>query len=67
MTRAHKIVSKVVGEAAYPGNIGFDELVKFYKVASTPQQEEMKKVLKKGDWLAFKDLVGKVVNVKLRG
>ena len=34
-----------INEAAYPGNIGFEEMVKFYKYAMEYEIEEMEKVI----------------------
>jgi enolase len=53
-------------EAAYPGNIGFEEMVEFYKVASKSEIAEMEKVIKKGDWNKFKELVTKVTGKDLK-
>ena len=53
-------------EAAYPGNIGFEEMVEFYKVASKSEISEMEKVIKKGDWNKFKQLVTKVTGKDLK-
>jgi hypothetical protein len=53
-------------EAAYPGNIGFEEMVEFYKVASKPEISEMEKLIKKGDWNKFKDLIKKVTGKDLK-
>ena len=53
-------------EAAYPGNIGFVEMVEFYKVASPSEIKEMEKIIKKGDWNKFKELITKVTGEKLK-
>ncbi len=53
-------------EAAYPGNIGFEEMVKFYQVASKSEITEMEKIIKKGDWNKFKELVTKVTGKELK-
>ena len=53
-------------EAAYPGNIGFAEMVEFYKVASKSEITEMEKIVKKGDWNKFKELITKVTGEKLK-
>ena len=53
-------------EAAYPGNIGFVEMVEFYKVASNPEIKEMEKIIKKGDWNKFKELITKVTGRDLK-
>lgn len=53
-------------EAAYPGNIGFEEMVKFYQSASKSEVAEMEKIVKKGDWNKFKELITKVTGEKLK-
>jgi hypothetical protein len=53
-------------EASYSGNIGFEELSKFYKAASNEQKKEMDKILEREDWNAFKNLIRKVVDIKLK-
>ena len=53
-------------EAAYPGNIGFEEIVNFYKVASKSEVSEMEKLIKKGDWNKFKELIKKVTGKDLK-
>lgn len=53
-------------EAAYPGNIGFEEMVEFYQVASKSEISEMEKLIKKGDWNKFKDLIKKVTGKDLK-
>ena len=55
-----------LSEAAYPGNLGFEELVDFYKVASNKEVSEMEKIIKKGDWNKFKQLVQKVTGKELK-
>ena len=53
-------------EAAYPGNIGFEEMVNFYQVASKSEISEMEKLIKKGDWNKFRDLIKKVTGKDLK-
>ncbi len=60
------IIMPGLDEAAYPGNIGFEEMVEFYKVASKSEIKEMEKVIKKGDWNKFKELVTKVTGKDLK-
>ena len=62
MTRA----SQILNEFAYKGNIGFTELVEFYRKASPKQIKEMETVVGKGDWDSFKALVERVLGVKLQ-
>jgi len=55
-----------VNEAAYPHNIGFQELVEFYKVAKKIQKIQMEKLIKEEDWEGFKKLIRKTMGVKLK-
>lgn len=57
---------KQIYEAAYAANIGFEEMVKFYKKASKSEEAEMEKILRKSDFDAFKKLIAKVLGVKLK-
>lgn len=57
---------KKLNEAAYSGNIGFEELVKFYQKADDKQEEEMEKIISKEDWVAFKKLIKKVLGISLK-
>ncbi len=60
------ILAPTVYEAAYPGNIGFEELVQYYEVASKQEIKEMEKVIKKGDWNKFRLLIKKVIGKELK-
>lgn len=53
-------------ESSYPGNIGFEEMVKFYQMAKPNQIKEMEKAIKSENWEAFKNLIRKVVGVMLK-
>ena len=55
-----------VNEAAYAGNIGFEELTKFWKVASETQIEDMEEIIRSGDWKDFRILIKKVVGITLK-
>jgi hypothetical protein len=69
MTKASEVIVSLkcaMTEAAYPGNIGFHEMVKFYQVASHQQIEAMETVIKNSDWSGFKSLINKVLKVKLQ-
>ena len=61
-----RILCSELTEAAYPGNIGFEEMVKFYKIANKKQLEEMIKIIDKSDWLKFKTLIEDVISEKLQ-
>ncbi|GEM_PF-3006805 len=52
-------------EASYAGNIGFEEMVKFYRSASDNEIEIMEKIIKRNDWNAFKKLIEKVLGISL--
>jgi hypothetical protein len=55
-----------LGEAAYPNNVGFAEMVKFYQTAKPAELKAMEMVIKGEDWEAFKALIQKVLKVKLK-
>lgn len=55
-----------LSEAAYSGNIGFEEMCKFYDVATPAEEEKMKKILHDEDWEAFKKLINEVLKIKLK-
>ena len=57
---------KDLNEAAYSGNIGFEEMCKFYEIATPTEQAKMEKVLKDEDWEGFKKLIQDVVGTKLK-
>ncbi len=50
----------------YEGNIGFEEMVKFYQKANDDQIEKMEEIIKKDDWESFKKLIRKVTGTKLK-
>jgi len=52
-------------EASYAGNLGFEEMVKFYRAASDTEIDMMERVIKKNDWSSFKKLVEKVLGITL--
>jgi hypothetical protein len=60
------ILAPTVAEAAYMGNIGFEEMTTFYKVASKKEIKEMENIIKLGDWEKFKNLIFKVTGKKLK-
>ena len=60
------ILAPTVAEAAYPGNIGFEEMTQFYQVASKSEIREMEKVIKSGDWNKFRLLIQKVIGKELK-
>jgi len=57
---------KHILEASYSKNIGFEEMVKFYKVANKQQEKEMEEIIIKNDWIGFKKLIFRVLGVKLK-
>ncbi len=52
-------------ELAYKGNIGFSEMVTFYKKATDKEMEEMEIIIQNNDWNGFKKLIKKVLGVNL--
>jgi len=65
-TMIKKILTPGLDEAAYPGNIGFEEMVKFYELADKEQLKRMEKAIEKNDWSTFKSLIDEVVGTKLK-
>lgn len=55
-------------EATYPGNIGFEEMVKFWRTAKKEDIKEMDKLLSKSkpSFDEFKELIRKVVGTELK-
>ncbi len=58
-------MKKMITEAAYPGNIGFEEMVSFYKVASKREIALLEKAIKSDNWEQFKDIIQVVLKIKL--
>lgn len=52
-------------EASYQGNLGYSEMLKFYKIASNKDIEEMERLLKAGDYKAAWRFLQKVTKTKL--
>lgn len=63
MSDARKILNTF--EASFKQNIGFVELVQFYKTASPSEIKEMEKIVKKNDWEKFKEIIERVLKVRL--
>ena len=55
-----------MNEASYDGNIGFEELAKFWKISTPTQKKKMNEALEKEDWEMFKELIRIVVGTKLK-
>jgi hypothetical protein len=55
-------------EVSYPGNIGFEEMVQFWKKAEKEDLKKMDKLLSKPkpNFNDFKDLIRDVVDVELK-
>lgn len=53
-------------EMIYDGNIGFEEMVKFYQNASDADAMRMGIIVKRGDWESFKKLIKKVTGTQLK-
>lgn len=61
-----KMKNYITNEASYIGNIGFEELVKFYKIANKSDIKKMEEIIKNNEWIAFKRLIRKVTRVNLK-
>lgn len=54
-----------IKEAAYAGNLSFEEMIKFYQVATDEQIKKMEKLIKKNSWVGVKKLIKLVLGVEL--
>lgn len=57
---------QLIKEAVYSGNIGFEEMVRFYQKASPKEIKMMEKLLKNENWKRFKELIKKVLGIELK-
>lgn len=57
---------KYIQEAVYQGNIGFEELTKFYDTATEKQKQQMEKILNSGSWQKFRKLIKQVLGIELK-
>lgn len=62
-----KYILEKLDEATYPGNIGFEEMAKFWKVAKKEDIKKMDKILSKSkpSFDEFKELIRNVVGTEL--
>lgn len=63
----HFIMNYNLDEAAYDGNIGFEEMVMFYQKADKTEITKLEKLIANDDWDSFKDLIQRVTGVRLKG
>lgn len=54
-----------IKDASYAGNVGFEEMTKFYKVASKEDQNLMDQFANQGNWQNIKNLIRKVLGITL--
>jgi hypothetical protein len=68
ITKKEKLIiyNKRVIALPYKGNIGFEEMVKFYQKANDSQIELMENSIKNNDWESVKELFKKILNVNLQ-
>jgi hypothetical protein len=68
MPNFQQFILEELDEATYPGNIGFEEMVQFWKMAEKEDLKKMNKLLSKTkpDFNDFKDLIRDVVDVNLK-
>ena len=57
---------ELIKEAAYAGNIGFQEMIQFYQKASEEQIKKMEVMIKKKSWNGVKALFKLVLGVELK-
>jgi hypothetical protein len=56
---------KHIGEAAYPGNVGVHELVKFHSKATPAQKKQLQSHIQNKKHKEFRDLIQSVTGVQL--
>ena len=56
----------VTNEMVYKGNIGFEEIVAYYRKATKKEIKIIEDLIRKEDWSGFKLQIEKVVGVKLK-
>lgn len=54
-----------LSESPYKRNLGFQEMVSFYRRASDEEINLMEKIVSGGDWNGFRALIKKVIGVVL--
>ena len=64
--KTFKDLREELTEASYPGNLGMMELVKFKKVASVKQKQDLADHIKNKRYKEVRDLIHKVTGVKLQ-
>jgi hypothetical protein len=57
---------ELMKEAAYAGNIGFQEMVEFYQKATEAQVKKMEALVKKNNWKGVKALFKAILGVELK-
>lgn len=57
---------KILFEAVYENNLGFVEMMNFFKNASEKEIDQMKKVVDEENWVEYKKLIYKVLKIKLK-
>lgn len=67
MPNFQQFILEELDEATYPGNIGFEEMVQFWKSAEKEDLKKMDKLLSKPkpNFNDFKDLIRDVIDVDL--
>ncbi len=56
----------ILNEASYKDNIGFIELLDFYKKASKKEIQNIEKIIKNEDWEGYKKEIKRVLGVDLK-
>ena len=60
-----RLKKHLITEMVYPGNIGFEEMVLFYRKATKKEIKQMEKIVKGNNWKEFKILIRKVIGSEL--
>ena len=57
---------ETIREAAYAGNIGFEEMVLFYQKANPSQIKKMESMIKRKSWKGVKELFKNILGIELK-
>lgn len=57
---------ETIKEASYTGNIGFEEMVRFYQKANDIEINKMQDLIKKKSWNGVKRMFKKVLGIDLK-
>jgi len=66
MSRFKDFIKEPIEEASYAGNIGFEEMVMFYRKAKDDDIKKMEIMIRKKSWIGVKKLFKKILDIELK-